>query len=39
MKKVGCLMTTFFALFMSVGSAAPKLTSAQAATDAMTNIV
>lgn len=38
MKKVGWLMTTFFALFMFVGSAAPKLMGAQVATDAMTNI-
>jgi len=38
MKKAGWLMTAFFALFMLVGSAAPKLLGAQVATDAMTNI-
>jgi hypothetical protein len=38
MKKVGWFMTTFFALFMLAGSAAPKLLGAQAATDAMSNI-
>lgn len=38
MKKTGWIMTALFALFMLVGSAAPKLLGAQVATETMTNI-
>jgi len=37
-KKAGWSMTALFALFMLIGSAAPKLLGAQVATDSMTSL-